>query len=62
MRVISGEYKGRIIEINTNKSFRPTLSRIREDLFNLIEHSSKLNIDLKESIFCDLFWDLVLLE
>ena len=55
MRVISGEYKGRIIEINTNKSFRPTLSRIREDLFNLIEHSSKLNIDLKESIFCDLF-------
>ena len=22
--VISGEYKGRIIEINTNKSFRPT--------------------------------------
>jgi len=55
MRVISGEYKGRIIEINTNKSFRPTLSRIREDLFNLIEHSSKLNIELKESIFCDLF-------
>jgi len=55
MRVISGEYKGRIIEINTNKNFRPTLSRIREDLFNFIKHNSKLNVDLNESIFCDLF-------
>ena len=42
MKVISGKFKGRLIEINSKNNFRPTLSRIREDLFNLLEHNSKL--------------------
>ena len=56
MKVISGKFKGRLIEINSKNNFRPTLSRIREDLFNLLEHNSKLNVELESAIFCDLFW------
>jgi 16S rRNA (guanine966-N2)-methyltransferase len=55
MKVISGKFKGRLIEINSKNNFRPTLSRIREDLFNLLEHNSKLNVELESAIFCDLF-------
>jgi 16S rRNA (guanine966-N2)-methyltransferase len=55
MKVISGKFKGRLIEINRKNNFRPTLSRIREDLFNLLEHNAKLNVELKSAIFCDLF-------
>ena len=55
MKVISGKFKGRLIEINRKNNFRPTLSRIREDLFNLLEHNSKLNVELESAIFCDLF-------
>ena len=53
MKVISGKFKGRLIEINSKNNFRPTLSRIREDLFNLLEHNSKLNVELESAIFCD---------
>ena len=55
MRVISGKLKGRAIHISKKESYRPTLSRIREDLFNLIKHNSILNISLSDCIFVDLF-------
>ncbi len=55
MKILSGNLKGRNITINQRCNFRPTLSRIREDIFNLISHNKDLNIILKNSIFCDLF-------
>ena len=55
MRVISGKYKGRKILIESKGNYRPTLTRIREDIFNLLSHNYDLNIDLNEVIFCDLF-------
>ena len=55
MKVISGKLKGRAIQINKKGSYRPTLSRIREDLFNLIKYNSILNISLSDSTFIDLF-------
>ena len=55
MRVISGKYKGRKILVESKYNYRPTLSRIREDVFNLLSHNNNLNIDLKNIIFCDLF-------
>ena len=55
MRVISGKYKGRKILIESKGNYRPTLTRIREDIFNLLSHNHDLNMDLKEVIFCDLF-------
>ena len=55
MRVISGKYKGRKILVETKSNYRPTLTRIREDIFNLLLHNNNLNIDLNEVILCDLF-------
>ena len=55
MRVISGKYKGRKIHVESKSDYRPTLTRIREDIFNLLSHNNDLNIDLNEVIFCDLF-------
>ena len=55
MRVISGKYKGRKILVESNSDYRPTLTRIREDIFNLLLHNNDLNIDLNEVILCDLF-------
>ena len=55
MRVISGTLKGRVIPTQKTHEYRPTLSRIREDVFNLIQHNKELNINLESSIFGDLF-------
>ena len=55
MRVISGKYKGRKILVESKNDYRPTLTRIREDIFNLLLHNNDLNIDLNEVILCDLF-------
>ena len=55
MRVISGKYKGRKILVDSKIHYRPTLSRIREDIFNLLLHNNNLNVNLNEIIFCDLF-------
>jgi len=55
MRVISGKYKGRKIQVESKSDYRPTLTRVREDIFNLLLHNNDLNIDLNEVILCDLF-------
>ncbi len=55
MRVISGKYKGRKILTDFKNNFRPTLSRIREDVFNLLSHNKNIGLDLNNVIFCDLF-------
>ena len=55
MRVISGKYKGRKIHVESKSDYRPTLTRIREDIFNILLHNDNLNIDLNKVILCDLF-------
>ena len=55
MKIISGKYKGRKIPVRSESDYRPTLTRIREDIFNLLLHNNDLNIDLNEVILCDLF-------
>ena len=55
MRVISGKYKGRKILVESESDYRPTLTRIREDIFNLLSHNNDLNIDLNQVVLCDLF-------
>ncbi len=55
MKVISGTLKGRVIPTLKSHDYRPTLSRIREDVFNLIQHNNELDVNLAESTFGDLF-------
>ena len=38
MRIISGEYKGRLINVPKSKLIRPTTDRVRETLFNLLNN------------------------
>ena len=46
MRVISGKYKGRKIFLESKSNYRPTLTRIREDIFNLLSHNNNLDVNL----------------
>ena len=55
MRVISGKYKGRKILVESESNYRPTLARVREDIFNLLLHNNNLDVNLNKVIFCDLF-------
>ncbi len=43
MRIISGEFKGRLIQVPQSKDIRPTTDRVRETLFNLL--NNKLDFD-----------------
>lgn len=49
MRVISGKYKGRILEGFDIKGTRPTMDRVKESMF------ASIQIYLKDSICLDLF-------
>ncbi len=55
MKIISGKYKGRKILVESKSDYRPTLTRIREDIFNLLLHNNGLKLDFNEVILCDLF-------
>lgn len=51
MRIISGKYKGRIIQPPKNFRARPTTDFARESLFNILIHT----IDLEDLVVLDLF-------
>ena len=55
MRIISGSFKGKkIFEPRDNKT-RPLKDLTKESIFNLINHSNKLKINLINSKILDLF-------
>ena len=55
MRIISGSYRGKkILEPNDIKT-RPLKDLTKESIFNIINHSNKININLKNSNILDLF-------
>jgi 16S rRNA (guanine966-N2)-methyltransferase len=43
MRIISGEFKGRLIQVPQSKEIRPTTDRVRETLFNLLHNKLDLS-------------------
>ena len=55
MRIISGKFKGKKINLPNDKTTRPLRDLVKEALFNVIEHSNKINIELKNSVILDLF-------
>ena len=55
MRVISGDLKGKKIFLPKNDKTRPLRDLVKESIFNLIEHSNKLNLTLENSNILDLF-------
>tara|TARA_B100000242_G_scaffold216529_1_gene158088 strand:- start:349 stop:909 length:561 start_codon:yes stop_codon:yes gene_type:complete len=55
MRVISGRFKGKKLLLPKDKNTRPLKDLVKESIFNLLEHSNKININLKNSTILDLF-------
>jgi 16S rRNA (guanine966-N2)-methyltransferase len=49
MRIISGHLKGRKIETLRHKDLRPTTNKIKERIFNILEHNPNILADQKLS-------------
>ena len=55
MRIITGNRKGRKILFPDDKKTRPLRDLVKESIFNLIEHSQKFDVKIKDSNVLDLF-------
>ena len=55
MRIIGGNYRGKKITLPEDKKTRPLKDIVKESIFNLIEHSNKFKIEIKNSLVLDLF-------
>jgi 16S rRNA (guanine966-N2)-methyltransferase len=55
MRIISGTFKGKKLFLPKDEITRPLKDLVKESIFNLIQHSNKINIDIKDSLILDLF-------
>ena len=55
MRIISGKYKGKKILEPKDKLTRPLKDLTKESIFNVLDHSNLININLRKSNVLDLF-------
>ena len=55
MRIISGKFKGRKILKSVDNSTRPLKDMVKESMFNIIEHSKLMNLELKNTNILDLY-------
>ena len=55
MRIITGELKGKKLLIPLDKSTRPLKDVVRESIFNILDHSSKVSTKVNNSKVLDLF-------
>tara|TARA_B100000029_G_scaffold427938_1_gene437573 strand:- start:796 stop:1362 length:567 start_codon:yes stop_codon:yes gene_type:complete len=55
MRIISGIAKGKKILLPINKKTRPLKNIVRQSIFNILNHSNLLSLELKKCIVLDLF-------
>ena len=55
MRIISGNLKGKKILEPRDRNTRPLKDLTKESIFNIILHSNKFKIDIKDSKILDLF-------
>jgi len=55
MRIISGDFRGKKINQPKDIKTRPLKDLTKESIFNIISHSNKININLKNSNILDLF-------
>ena len=55
MRIISGKYKGKKLLLPKDKNTRPLKDLVKVSIFNLLDHSKKINKKLENSSILDLF-------
>lgn len=55
MRIISGSLKGRSIQLLKNSLTRPLKDSVKENIFNILEHSNLIKVNIKCSNVLDLY-------
>ena len=55
MRIISGFLKGKKINFLKNSITRPLKDSVKENIFNILNHSNLLNIQIEKSLILDLY-------
>ena len=55
MRIISGNFKGRKILTPNDIKTRPLKDLAKESIFNILKHSNRFNVEIKNSVILDLF-------
>ena len=55
MRIIGGKFKNRKLIFPKNFKTRPLKDSVKENIFNILEHSKKINIQIKNSDILDLY-------
>ena len=55
MRIISGKFKGKKIQFLKNTVTRPLKDSVRENIFNILNHSNEINIRVKDSYILDAY-------
>jgi len=55
MRIIGGKYKGKKLIQPLDKTTRPLKDLVKESIFNIIQHSNKINIQIENSKVLDLY-------
>lgn len=55
MRIIAGKFKNKKIEFIKNNNTRPLKDNVKENIFNILEHSKKLDVKIKHSNILDLY-------
>ena len=55
MRIISGKLKGRQIRFLKSKITRPLKDIVKENIFNILKHSSKIEVQVNNSRVLDLY-------
>ena len=55
MRIISGRYKGKQIQFIKSQTTRPLKDSVKENIFNILMHSNKINTKIEGSNVLDLY-------
>lgn len=55
MRIISGSLKGKSINFLKNSTTRPLKDAVKENIFNILNHSNSVKVDINNSNVLDLY-------
>ena len=55
MRIIGGKFKGKSIQYLKNKSTRPLKDSVKENIFNILNHSNEITVKIDRANVLDLY-------
>lgn len=55
MRIISGQFRGKIIKYLKNSTTRPLRDSVKENIFNILQHSKLIKIKIENGYILDLY-------